>query len=349
MTTAQAQRSLKWALRLMSWCYRQGVSLRHFLYDKKVFEEKKAPLAVVSIGNVMAGGAGKTQTALLLAEQLSSEMKIAILTRGYKGKAEHAKKPLHVDLTKHSPQICGDEPWMLASRLSSTLVIVNKNRFKSALQAQQLGAELLILDDGMQHRELHRDFEIVVIDGKTPFGSFLPEGNQREILSRLKVADVIFFVGTPSKEVLEQVSCRTAAPQVVAKIASIGIFSLDGKEVSPLNGKKVGVFCGIGDPHRFVKTVEELGAEVVAAHFTKDHTLSGEQALRKFASLARVKGASHLVCTEKDKVKLALANWPLPIVWIKAALEIVENHESWQESVAEIRKLVKTPSEGVGK
>jgi tetraacyldisaccharide 4'-kinase len=323
-----------------SWLYQAGVRLRHFLYDRQIFTKQFAPLPVVSIGNVVAGGAGKTQTTLLLAELLAKDLRVAILSRGYRGGAEHAKHPLLVDVNKHSADLCGDEPWLLASRLSSTLVIVNKNRFKSALEAEKLGAQMLVLDDGMQHRKLHRDFEIVVVDGKVPFGKYLPRGRLREDLQRLKGADLILFVGVPSEEVEREVASLSAAPQVAARITLAGPFQLDGGQAEAIKGKNVALFCGIGNPARFVKTVEELGAQIVAAHFSPDHRILKEKGLRQFATLSKERGAALLLCTEKDKVKLSKSDLPLPVGWVRATLEIVKNQQVWIKTVNEIKLLV---------
>jgi tetraacyldisaccharide 4'-kinase len=329
-----------WMLTPCSLMYRGSILLRHFLYDKKILKKKYAPLPVVSIGNVMVGGAGKTQAALLLAEQLSKEFSTAILSRGYLSRAEHASTPLVVDTQKHRADQCGDEPWLLASRLQSTLVVVNKNRFKSALVAEKQGAQLLLLDDGMQHRRLHRDFEIIVIDGKTPFGSFLPTGHLREDLSRLKTADLILFVGEPDLALKNQVTTQSCAPQVVADIVGSGFFQLDGKPVENPTGKQVGVFCGIGNPTRFVATVEKQGLSVVSTHFVADHRTIGEKALLQFAHQSKQKGASFLVCTEKDKVKLSSKALPLPLLWLKAQLEVVSNQTEWTKLIDEIKRSV---------
>jgi tetraacyldisaccharide 4'-kinase len=325
---------------ICSQLFKMGVRLRHFLYDKKILAQKLAPLPVVSIGNLMAGGVGKTQVALMLAELLAKDLRVAILSRGYRSRAEHAKNPLLVDVKRHSPYLCGDEPWLLASRLESSLIVVNKNRFKSALEAQKQGAELLLLDDGMQHRKLHRDFEIVVLDGTLPLGHFLPKGLLRENPERLKVAHLILFVGSPTKELEKEITTWTHAPHVAVKIVCTGIFQLDGKPIDTLKDKKVALFCGIGNPQRFVNSVEELGAHVVASHFLPDHHVMGKKQLQKFAFFAKAKGATHLLCTEKDKVKLSMHPLPLPIAWIRASLQIVKNHSLWLETVNEIKSLV---------
>lgn len=325
-----------------SWLFSTAVRLRHFFYDRKIFTQKIAPLPVISIGNVVVGGTGKTQVALLLAELLSQDMRVAVLARGYKSVAEHAKEPMLVDVTRHCPKTCGDEPWLLASRLRSAFIVVNKNRYKSSLEAKKLGAQVIVLDDGMQHRKLHRDFEIVVIDGQFPLGKFLPQGRLREDLSRLKSAHFILFIGTPEESIQKTVSCYSTAPHAVAKIVPSGLFCLDGQQATSLKDIPVAIFCGIGNPTRFVKTVEEMGAHVVATHFCSDHQAMSEKALNRFALLARSRGARILVCTEKDKVKLSQCSGhlPLPIVWVKVALEIIENKEAWSSAVHAVKSFV---------
>ncbi len=289
----------------------------------------------------MAGGAGKTQVALLLAQQLAHEVPLAILSRGYLGEAEHGADPLVIDIAQHSAARSGDEPWLLASRLQAACVVVNKNRFKSAQTAEKWGAKLLILDDGMQHRQLHRDFEIVVIDGKSPIDSFLPKGNVREDCRQLKKADLIIFIGAPDPTLKEKISKFSPAPQAVAQIVSQGVFQLNGSPVERVAGQRVGVFCGIGNPHRFVATVKQLGMEVVATHFSKDHRLVKEKKLYQFATDTQQKGGAFLLCTEKDRVKLLPKSQtlPLPICWLKAALTVVENQSGWSKAVSEIKQL----------
>jgi len=333
-------RGVKDLLAPCSWLFSVGVRIRHFLYDRKIFKQKIAPLPVVSIGNVVAGGAGKTQTALLLADLLSQDVRVAVLSRGYKSQAEKAKEPLLVNIDRHTPKICGDEPWLLASRLRSSLIYVNKNRYKSALEAKKQGAQILVLDDGMQHRKLHRDLEIVVVDGKFPLDNFLPQGNLREDLQRLKTASLILFIGQPEPSLHKQVSSYTAAPHAIAKIVPMGLFQLNGEKVPTLKDVPIAIFCGIGNPKRFVNTVEELGGHIVATHFSRDHQTLGRKALKNFALLARSRGASFLVCTEKDKVKLSQIELPLPIMWVRTALEIKENQEAWAKVVQAVKVLV---------
>ncbi|MCH9627673.1 MAG: Tetraacyldisaccharide 4'-kinase [Chlamydiales bacterium] len=332
----------KWGMvtRPLSAIYAFCVKVRHWLYDRKWLHAKHAPLPVVSIGNLVAGGVGKTQVALLLAEALQD---VAILSRGYRGEAEKGKSPFLVSPEQNSAQRCGDEPWLLASRLPKAHVIVHHNRYLSALEAEKLGARVLLLDDGMQHRSLFRDLEIVVLGGVDPFGgeAFLPRGFLREDPKRLAQADLVVFVGEPTPRVRERVSALTEAPCVVTQISVKGAYHLDGKKLPSLEGKKVGLFCGIGNPSRFVSSVENLGAVVVASHYLPDHKTMGKKELQTFADLCLQRGAECLLCTEKDKVKLPkyAAASLLPVGWVAVELEITRNRDAWDRITKEITLL----------
>ncbi|MFZ0564587.1 MAG: tetraacyldisaccharide 4'-kinase [Chlamydiales bacterium] len=325
-------------LSLPSWFYGACTALRHNLYDRGVFAQKKVDIPVVSIGNLVCGGAGKTQVCLLLAKELKK--RIAIVSRGYRGKAEKKKSALLVDHTVHAPDECGDEPWLLASRLPETKVIVCKNRFEGARRAEREGAEVIVLDDGMQHRRLHRDIEIVVIDAADPWGGgyFLPKGLLREDPKRLAFADLVMIIET-SPSTIE--IPFTQAPSVYGRIVPKRVLDMNGEALGSLEGVSVGVFCGIGNPHRFVTTVESLGAKVVARYFSPDHSAIEKGALKRFARLAKKKGAKLLLCTEKDKIKQpAFHNEiPLPIGWVEASIEIFKNKEAWENLLTHINQL----------
>lgn len=332
----------KWGLLTLplSWFYGLAIRTRHWLYDRKWLEQKHAPLPVVSIGNLVAGGVGKTQVALLLAQELED---VAILSRGYRGQAEKAREPLVVRTENRTAQECGDEPWLLASRLPKARVLVHRDRYKSALEAEKLGARVLVLDDGMQHRRLFRNIEIVVLGGHDPFGggNFLPRGFLREDPRRLERADLVVFVGKPSAAVEKRVAKLTQAPFVETQVCVRELRLMDDKKIASLEGKKIGIFCGIGNPTRFAESMKALGACVVAARYLPDHRTIGEQELRAFAALCKERGAEYLLCTEKDRVKLpSFASLSLlPVGWAKVDLEITRNREAWDRMTKEITIL----------
>lgn len=332
---------IKFPLKILSYLYRLGVSCRNWAYDTGWLKQYSAPLPlVVSIGNITVGGTGKTPFTILFAKIFENEVKVAVASRGYRSKAEHLKTPLVVSRgggPLHPAEVCGDEPYLLAENLKPVHVYAGKNRILSSNMAAQDGVQMMILEDGMQHRQLARDLDIVLLDGKDPFGkgAFLPYGLLRDDPRSLSRADLIVLRGaTHFLEIKEQVAHYTQAPVIGVRMVV--------ESPQDLSGKKVGVFCGIANPEQFLDTVKGLGAEVVAEKFFPDHTLGD---LDAFAQKCRSLGAAMLLCTEKDRVKLSsLSDIILPICWIKSRLEIVEGTAEWTNFIENIKKKLDTRS-----
>lgn len=278
---------------------------RHFCYQIGVLKSVKLSIPVVSIGNVVCGGTGKTQLVIALAESLMQKRRVAIVSRGY---PVHRGEPMEVVSDSMSSK-CGDEPKLLAMRLPEAIVVVGKDRVKAAKLAIARGAELIVLDDGMQHRRLKRDIEIGI---GPSVGHYLPRGRLRDVPSRLKCAKLVF----------EQ-----------ADLASrpIGVFSLNGQAVEI--PKRVSLFCGIGNPKRFVKTVEKMGCEIVQKRFLADHEAIGKKELAQLAQ-----NVDAIVCTEKDWVKLQ-KDLPYPICWVKCELDVIGKRAAWEATLETIGAL----------
>jgi tetraacyldisaccharide 4'-kinase len=308
------------ALWLLSLLYQTGVRLRHVAY--RFINPQKVPVVVVSVGNIVAGGVGKTPLVHWLASELSKDYKVAILSRGYRSKAEHRKEPTLVEASMEASDV-GDEPLWLARKLPAVQVWVCKNRVASAKKAVQSEAEIIILDDGFQHRKLHRDFDIVVVSGDNPYssGPFLPLGYLRDLPSRLRSATLLAVMGIATEEKKIDLS----VPQVFFKRTS---------PVS-LQGKKVALFCAIANPERFLKQVQAAGAEITVSLIKSDHDFFFKEELEM---LAQKSGASVLVCTEKDFVKLPRLD--LPIMPIPLELSIVQGDEIWKQFINKIKLQV---------
>ncbi|MCP5469203.1 MAG: tetraacyldisaccharide 4'-kinase [Chlamydiales bacterium] len=306
-------------------CFRMAMTPFSWVYGAAVkwrqVEGVKVSVPVISVGNVVCGGTGKTDVVTLLAKALPG--KVGILSRGYKGAA---RGPLLVH--NESASVCGDEPRMLADRLPNALVVVGRDRVAGARLAIEKGATCLIMDDGMQHRRLARDFEIGVVDGSNPLGGnhFLPKGLLRDDPKRLQKADLVVVTG-------KKIDLSFQPPVVRLRAEIEGIFTLKGEKIETLQGIAVALFCAIGNPSRFVKTVEGLGANVKEKLFLPDHAKVEERQLRE---LFVKSGAKYLVCTEKDRVKLRES--ALPIVWIKRRLLVDENLVAWQTLLQSIGK-----------
>jgi tetraacyldisaccharide 4'-kinase len=249
-----------------------GVSayFRNLCYDYKIFKTYKVSIPVISIGNIHVGGTGKTPLTICLAKHFSF-LRVAIVTRGYGD---------------------GDEVMVMQKHLPKVKIYVGSDRVASAKKAELDGAELILLEDGFQHRRLERDIDIVLLRGDEKSDYFLPAGNLREHPRRLKSAWLI-------DEYKTKAFCN-----------------------KDLKGKRVAVFCGIAHPERFLNTVKSLGAIVVSSLFLRDHQAISKKNLLKLSSRADY---DLIVCTEKDEVKLKTYNLPI----ISIGIEIDSTSVKW--------------------
>jgi tetraacyldisaccharide 4'-kinase len=314
-------------LKMMSECYRCGVALRNFAYDF-VLTQTKLSIPVVSVGNIVAGGTGKTPFIHYLAKALG-ESQVAILSRGYR----RSGKGTVVVKSETTPEECGDEPALLFQKLPHAHIIVDPNRVQSGMIAQTLGAKVILLDDGMQHRQLHRNIEIGVMDARDLFGRghFLPRGFLRDSPKRLSKADLIILNGV--KEDLESLTSRirhyTQAP--------ITVMELVVENNIELASKKVGLFCAIAAPDRFKDTLKNMCCDIVFQEIKADHLPFTQEEVERLAVLAHDHGAECLVCTEKDRVKLPKdLKLSIPLVVAKIALKPTFGKEHLEKIIQEV-------------
>lgn len=337
----------------MSWFYRLGVKMRNWMYDKGWMRRYIPPIPlVISVGNIVAGGSGKTPVALMLAQFFYQKYSLAILSRGYRSKAEKMDRSL-VLCEGAGPVFpatySGDEPYLFATRFPKAMVIVGRNRKKGAVIAAQAGIQVLILDDALQHRRLVRDLDIVVVDIGDPFGQgyFLPRGFLRDELSSLARAHLVVLNHLSDPEDLprirEVLAPFTSAPIVGMQGVVKAIRNLKGEEVSiPPEDKQVGMFCAIAHPEYFSRTLQAEGFEVVAECLFPDHDEFSEKELLQFAQLSARKKGKWLICTEKDRVKIA-ENFvtQLPILWVQMEQEVVAGREEWEQFLSDAEQKIK--------
>jgi tetraacyldisaccharide 4'-kinase len=266
---------------------------------------------VVSIGNLSAGGSGKTPFVLLLGELLKARgVKFDVLSRGYGRQSKGVRLVDPAGL----PQEFGDEPLLIARKLQ-VRVIVGEDRYEAGQFAEsKFGAQLHLLDDGFQHRALARHFDIVLVTPQDATDKLLPAGRLREPLPSLRRADAV----------------------VLASGASAESFPLEGKVVwrvrrglIPTNvPPRPIVFCGIARPQNFVLQLRAANIEPVAEAFYRDHHAYTEKDVRELLELKQRSEAGGFVTTEKDAVNLggylsALA--PLGVVPVKMELADAAN------------------------
>lgn len=256
----------------------------------------KAPIPVLCVGNLTAGGAGKSPMVAALLQRLSDRGVLAhIVTRGYGGRIEG---PHLVDEATDTAADVGDEPLMLAGYGS---VWVARDRAAGVRAAAEAGAKVAILDDGFQNPALAKDASIIMVDAGQGFGNgrVIPAGPLREPVDRgLARADLVVLVGD-----------ATARDRVVsdwpalAQIPVVGAAMIPQKTGLALDQANVIAFAGIGRPEKFFQTLREMGAGLVATHGFADHQVYDAKILQRLVREAREANAI-LVTTEKDAVRL---------------------------------------------
>lgn len=331
---------IKFLLLPLSLVYRFVVKTRNALYDLGFMRRYIPPVPlVISIGNIVVGGTGKTPLTLLIANAFYDTRRIAILSRGYRSKVEKLDSPVTLcegDGPIFPASYCGDEPYLFAQRLPKAMVIVGRDRKKASLTASRAGVQVILLDDALQHRSLGRDFDVIIVDVKDPFGSgnFLPRGFLREDVTALSRANLIVLNHVKdfdeAQKVKNKIKAYSDAPIVSMNSSILAIRDLKGIQIPMPDHRRVGMFCAIARPEYFRQTLENHGFEVVAEYFLPDHLEIREKKLEQFAQTSLKNGAQWLICTEKDRVKLHdHTSLSLPVLWLQMELQVVEGIEDW--------------------
>lgn len=305
--------------------YGFGMSVRQVFYYKNIFRRVKLPVPVISVGNLVLGGTGKTPVVAHIASLLKSfGYNPAIISRGYKGKASHAVNIVSDQFKRLlSVEDAGDEPSMLAEKLSGIPVLTGKNRVLPAKYAMEaFGVDVIILDDGFQHLSLQRDLDIVLFDSTKLAGNsrIFPGGVLREPVSALHRASCFLLTGgtTDNKEratlFSELLSSRFEEKPVFRGYNSgVSLFHAHDRTQHVLQGRYFG-FCGIANPSRFSKTLSENGIPLSGFKPLPDHVHYTDTMVQQLSEVARENGASALITTSKDAVKLSSKRFNLPLV-----------------------------------
>ncbi len=252
----------------------------------------RAPVPILCVGNLTVGGAGKTPTVLTVAECLKKQgLEVACLSRGYGGRE---RGPLLVDPDRHRASDVGDEPLLLA-RVAPTWIA--RDRRDGARAAIAEGADIVVLDDGLQNPSLRKDLSLVVIDGGYGFGNgrVLPAGPLREPVERgLARAGAVVLIGDDMRGVADMLPAGLPVLRARLEPDDSALY---------LRGRSVAAFAGIGRPAKFFQTLRDIGAEVTEVTEFADHHPYTEGEIRRLAETARRRDAT-LVTTAKDFVRL---------------------------------------------
>ncbi|NUO18312.1 tetraacyldisaccharide 4'-kinase [bacterium] len=289
----------------------------------------RAPVPVISVGNITVGGNGKTPFVIALIKLLEQHFphlrernRIAVLSRGYGRKS---KELTIAEIDSHW-QDTGDEPLLIKRSCPQTLVISNANRVESAkVAANDFGAKLIILDDGFQHRRLARDVDLVLLDSMMPIdnGKMLPAGRLREHPSSLGRATALVTVG----------SGESAVPYAKS-FNKISWRALPAKLSQTWADKPKGpcfLVTGVARPNRVKLSAESVGIQIVGERAFRDHHVFSEQELKNVSREAENAGADVILTTSKDYIRMYPWRGSLQIVVIPYSLEIMdsENFVNW--------------------
>jgi tetraacyldisaccharide 4'-kinase len=283
--------------------YSLAVRLRNFMYSKGLLKVYHVDAAVICIGNITVGGTGKTPLVVWLCNMIAQNRKCVILTRGYKAGSQENENSK-------------DEIAILEKSCRETKVIVNPDRAAGAAEAiEKYAAEILIMDDGFQHRRLARDLDIVTIDATRPFGygKMLPAGLLREPVSSLRRADAVVItrcdqVSETQLAELEQTLRANNPDMFIAKTIHAPAYAISTNKrkisIEDLKGKKVYAFCGIGNPDAFFRTTKDIRTELIGSKAYNDHYHYTYACLTEISEQAKQSGADLILTTQKDWTKV---------------------------------------------
>ena len=313
---------------IISAAYGNIQAARAYLYAKGCLSAKKLPCKVVCVGNLTAGGTGKTPMIMYLAGLLQQhDIPAVILSRGYRGALEH-KGGLVSDRERvlRSAAEAGDEPYLLACRLKGVPVYVGRGRYENGLKAvEAFKPAVILLDDGYQHLQLKRDLNLLLMDADKPLdnGYVIPRGMLREKPRALNRAQAVVFTrghdGQDSYDLVapyvegreplphfvsgHRAGCYLVPPQTDLAQA----FNSKPDEPAVVFGNsrpKVFVFSGIAKNQSFLAGARQAGLNVAGARFFPDHYAYTAEDFRRLQNAAQDAGAEMLVTTEKDHAKL---------------------------------------------
>ncbi len=340
--------------------YQAGVAARNANYDRHPARQVRLPCAVISVGNLTVGGTGKTACVELVVRKLLARgRRVAVLSRGYGGprrtywlRADQGRLVCDGQPVGEAG-VWADEPQLLARWLGGVPVVVGRRRDRTGrLACAKFGCDTIVLDDGFQHRQLHRDCDIVLVSARMPPGGWpvLPRGPMREPLESLRRAEMVVLTKadddwTAANVLMERL--RVLAPQAVSVVAAhepMAIRSVpSGAVATPgsLAGQHVGLVSSIGDPQGFESTVQGLQASVLWHQVFPDHHPYRVNDWAMVLRQAQATRPDAILTTEKDWVRLAaVAHDRLPsttpVKLVEVRLKIVRGEEEFDARLARV-------------
>jgi len=321
--------------------------IRNGAFDHGLLGIRSVGVPVISVGNLVAGGTGKTPfVEYLIKQMIGRAPKLAMVSRGYGRRSRGVVVVSDGSGRILDATIGGDEPVQVARKFPGVVVVVGEDRVAAARVAvEDLGAGLIVLDDGYQHRYLHRDCDILLLDARRNIARepMLPAGNRRELLRGIARADLVVFtrVESPDAGVAweHDVQRWVRGPQAFSRMVTAGVVrAADGEVVELSPEQPAFAFSGIADHAGFIAALRAAGIRVVGGRAFGDHHRYSRTDLKAIADACARSGATALLTTEKDLVRLMDAEpegafRTLPLHFVRIELAIIEGEEKILETL----------------
>lgn len=339
-------KTLRIILLPLSLIYTLVILIRNMFFDIGIFKTRKIDIPVISVGNITVGGTGKTPIVEYLINYLQTKnMKVAVVSRGYKRQSKGLVIVSDGKIVNPDPAVCGDEPLQIARKFPNAIVLVNENKFvASKLAKDKYCADIIILDDGFQHRKLFRNLDIVILknSNSTYDNLLLPSGNAREPIISLNRADFLLLPDGNFDQ--NKINKFHDKPYATFKYQAIGLKSVFGNKTINLDlakYKKCYAFCGTGNPESFYNTLTENELKIQKIKIFRDHHFYTEADLKKIIKESKELGTEYIITTEKDAIKLNKfyeKYKDVEIYYLIIKIKFIENEEKF---LNKIDKLIK--------
>ena len=332
------------------WVYR----IRRSFYEYGVFKKVTFKVPVISVGNLSFGGTGKTPTIIWLADWLIEKgLTPVVLTRGYKGQLEHSSGLLKSGQKfRLNPFDYGDEPLMISNKMKKGAVIVGKKRAQNLMKYfSEVHPDVVLLDDGFQHLQIYRSFNIVLFDATMPLQLYkvAPLGYLREGMSALKDADALIIsrsdMVTTEKlnKLIETLSehFHHRPPVALTRYQPVGVFDVHDKyiySIHDLKGLKAIAVTAIASPDSFYRYLESFGVEITEKVSFPDHYFFTPEDVNELLIKASQQSAI-ILCSEKDMVKMKRVSLDARILFTKVKVEFVSGEQELLTALSKVLRL----------
>ncbi len=309
------------------------IALRNRLFDLGFLHTESLPVKVVSIGNLTVGGTGKTPHVILLAKEIQKRgLSVVVLSRGYKRQSRNTVQVPMEQQAHNNWTLFGDEPFLITRKLIGIPVVVDGNRVRGGkFIIEKFNPDLILLDDSFQHRALHRDYDIVLLNSNAASSAtwhLLPSGHLREPWLQIQRADMIILsksnLQTPSRELmakLEQAGKPFCKSEIHCSENLYGVGSRSMK-ISDVKGKSAILISAIGDPDGFEKTIASLGITITGHAAFRDHYNYTVKDLKRAHDWLIDTSSNMILTTEKDFIKIErFIDHKLPLFAVPIAIK----------------------------